>query len=51
MLNGDTERIWREYLTHTPLVQSVNQSEVWGEVHRKRGFSWGKSNGKRGKTA
>ncbi|SMO86196.1 hypothetical protein SAMN06264867_11231 [Halorubrum cibi] len=35
MLSGDTEGSWREYLTHTPLVQSENQSEVWDKVHGK----------------
>jgi len=35
MLSGDTEETWGEYLAHTPLVQSENQSEVWGEVHGK----------------
>ncbi len=35
MLSGDAEGSWREYLTHTPLVQSEKQSEVWGKVHGK----------------
>jgi len=35
MLSGDTEGTWREYFAHTPLVQSENRPEVWGEVHGK----------------
>ena len=35
MLSGDTEGSSREYLAHTPLVQSEIQSDVWGEVHGK----------------
>ncbi len=50
MVSGDTERIWREYPAHTPLVQSENQSGEGDEVHGKRGFSWGESNGNRGET-
>jgi hypothetical protein len=29
----------REYVAHTPLVQSENQSGKWGDVHEKRGFA------------
>jgi len=50
-LSGDTERTWREYFAHTPLVQSENQSEVCGKVHGKRGFSWEKISKNHGKTA
>jgi len=33
----------QEYLAHTPLIQSENQSGEWGKIHGKRGFSQGRT--------
>jgi hypothetical protein len=41
---------WKEFIAHTPLVQSENQSGEWSEFHGKRRFSWGEINKNLGKT-